>query len=43
MQPALAYSADAGGADGQRAWTVFMGRSVKPNYSSEPQFAIVPR
>jgi hypothetical protein len=43
MQPALAYSADTGGADGQRAWSVFMGRSVKPNYSSAPQFAIVPR
>jgi hypothetical protein len=43
MQPALAYSVDAGGADGMAAWTVFMNRTVKPNYSAEPQFAIVPR
>jgi hypothetical protein len=43
MQPALAYAADAGGADGKNAWSVFMARSVKPNYSAEPQFDIVPR
>lgn len=43
MQPALAYSADALGAAGQAAWTVFMNRSVKPNYAIGPQFAIVPR
>lgn len=43
MQPALAYSADALGATGKAAWTVFMGRSVKPNYGVSPQFAIVPR
>ncbi|RJG08098.1 hypothetical protein D3870_14605 [Noviherbaspirillum cavernae] len=43
MQPALAYSADSGIADAAKAWTVFMGRSVKPNYYSGPQFAIVPR
>lgn len=43
MQPALAYSADAGGAAGSAAWAVFMNRSVKPNYGLEPQFAIVPR
>jgi hypothetical protein len=43
MQPALAYSADAGGADGKKAWSVFTGRSVKPSYNAEPQFAIVPR
>lgn len=43
MQPALAYSADVGGAEGKSAWTVFMGRSVKPNYGLSPQFAIVPR
>jgi hypothetical protein len=43
MQPALAYGANAGGDDGKRAWSVFTARSVKPNYSSAPQFAIVPR
>jgi hypothetical protein len=42
MQPALAYSA-ATGAAGKAAWQVFANRSVKPNYSTEPQFAIVPR
>jgi hypothetical protein len=43
MQPALAYAADALGAQGKAAWTVFMNRSVKPNYGIAPQFAIVPR
>jgi hypothetical protein len=42
MQPALAYSADTGAA-GKAAWQVFATRSSKPNYSTEPQFAIVPR
>jgi hypothetical protein len=43
MQPALAYSADALGQQGKDAWSVFMARSVKPNYGTAPQFAIVPR
>jgi hypothetical protein len=43
MQPALAYSVDAGLPNGVEAWTKFMGRSVKPNYGYAPQFAIVPR
>ena len=43
MQPALAYAVDAGGAAGKNAWTMFMGRTVKPDYSTAPQFAIVPR
>ena len=43
MQPALAYAADALGETGSAAWTVFMNRSVKPNYGLGPQFAIVPR
>jgi hypothetical protein len=43
MQPALAYAADALGAPGKSAWTLFMNRSVKPNYGLGPQFAIVPR
>ncbi len=43
MQPALAYAADALGASGSAAWTVFKNRSVKPNYGMGPQFAIVPR
>ncbi len=43
MQPALAYGASVSGTTGQKAWQVFMGRSVKPNYGKAPQFAIVPR
>ncbi|MGZ5199723.1 MAG: hypothetical protein ACXWC4_08120 [Telluria sp.] len=43
MQPALAYAADALGASGKSAWTMFMNRTVKPNYGTGPQFAIVPR
>jgi hypothetical protein len=43
MQPALAFGADVGGTAGGAAWAQFMARSNKPNYASEPQFAIVPR
>ncbi len=43
MQPALAYAADALGEPGRKAWERFMGRSVKPDYSGAPQFAILPR
>ncbi|MFK3738158.1 hypothetical protein [Massilia sp. TN1-12] len=43
MQPALAFAADVGGEAGKKAWRQFMARSVKPDYSAAPQFAIVPR
>ena len=43
MQPALAYSANSGAANGALAWQQFMQRTVKPNYAAGPQFAIVPR
>jgi hypothetical protein len=43
LQPALAYAADAGGKAGREAWQRFMARSVKPDYGTAPQFAIVPR
>ncbi len=43
MQPALAYSAGVAGQGGRDAWSLFMSRSVKPNYEAEPQFAIIPR
>lgn len=43
MQPALAYAADVAGAAGVNAWGIFNARSVKPDYSQGPQFAIVPR
>jgi len=43
MQPALAYAAEVGGKAGREAWQRFMARSVKPDYGTSPQFAIVPR
>ncbi|HEX9171784.1 MAG TPA: hypothetical protein VF861_03905 [Telluria sp.] len=43
MQPALAYGADVGGASGKGAWAIFAARAKKPDYSSLPQFNIVPR
>lgn len=43
MQPALAYAADVLGDSGKAAWTLFMNRSVKPDYAAAPQFNIVPR
>lgn len=43
MQPALAMATDSGAANGSAAWTKFITRAVKPDYSQEPQFAIVPR
>lgn len=43
MQPALAYSVDAGATNASTAWTKFMQRSVMPDYQNGPQFAIVPR
>ena len=43
MQPALAYSVDSGIANAKTAWTLFMGRTVKPDYGIGAQFAIVPR
>jgi hypothetical protein len=43
MQPALAMAATTGIPNAGQAWTLFINRSVKPNYGTEPQFAIVPR
>lgn len=43
MQPALAYSADSGATNGAKAWSVFSARAVKPDYTTGPQFAIIPR
>jgi hypothetical protein len=43
MQPALAYAVDSNISNAKTAWTLFMGRTVKPNYSVGAQFAIVPR
>jgi hypothetical protein len=43
MQPALAAAADSLGTAGKAAWALFMSRTVKPDYRTAPQFAIVPR
>ncbi len=43
MQPALAVAVQSGIAGADQAWSTFMSRSVKPEYSAEPQFAVVPR
>ena len=43
MQPALAAAVDSGIVNATQAWTVFMNRTIKPNYAAEPQFAIIPR
>jgi hypothetical protein len=42
MQPALAYAASTGQA-GKSAWAVFAARTVKPDYGTSPQFAVIPR
>ena len=43
MQPALSVAVDSGISNADKAWEIFMGRTVKPDYSSDPQWAIVPR
>lgn len=43
LQSAIAYCATFNAYNARHAWDVFMGRSVKPDYSGQPQFAIVPR
>ena len=43
MQPALAMAAESGHAGAMDAWNVFIMRPVKPDYTTEAQFAIVPR
>ncbi|MBY0243272.1 MAG: hypothetical protein K2X55_28600, partial [Burkholderiaceae bacterium] len=42
MQPALAYSVGAN-PGGAAAWKQFFSRAVKPDYSTGPEFNIVPR
>jgi hypothetical protein len=43
MQPALAAAATSGIPNAQEAWNIFISRPVKPDYSGEPQWDIVPR
>jgi hypothetical protein len=42
MQPALAYAVGVN-ANGSKAWSLFAGRKYKPDYTTAPQYAIVPR
>ncbi len=43
MQPALAVAVESGVAGAADAWTRFEARTVKPDYSAAPNFAITPR
>ena len=43
MQPALAYAVDSGIAGAAKAWALYQGRTVKQDFSTGPQFSIVPR
>ena len=43
LQPAIAIIADAGIEGGAEAWLKYESRSPKQDYSSSPQFAIIPR
>ncbi len=43
MQIAAAVAADSNAPGAANAWSVFASRTVKPDYGTDPQFAIVPR
>jgi hypothetical protein len=43
MQPALAVAATSGITNATQAWATFQSRAAKPNYSTAPQWAIIPR
>jgi hypothetical protein len=43
FQIGLAAAADSDAPNAAEAWKLFENRSAKPNYSSEPQFAVIPR
>lgn len=43
MQPALAVAATFGAPNAAKAWTVFQNRSLKPDFTKDPQWNIVPR
>lgn len=42
LQPAVAILVDTGMPNASAAWTKFMSRSVKPDYSTDPVWDIVP-
>jgi hypothetical protein len=43
MQPALAAAVDANVPNAQAAWEKYQTRNPKQDYSSQPEFAVVPR
>ncbi|MGH8282651.1 MAG: hypothetical protein ACRESE_02245 [Gammaproteobacteria bacterium] len=43
LQVGIAAAADSSLPNAQAAWQTFQGRSVQPNYSDGPQFAVLPR
>lgn len=43
MQPAIAAAAQLGVKDGVKAWNLFINRSVKPDYRTDPTWAVIPR
>jgi len=43
LQPAIAILSDYNVPNGKEAWRIFDSRSVKPNYSTNPVWNIVPR
>ena len=43
IQPALAVAASYNLPNAVRAWTVFQSRTVKPNFTRNPQWNIIPR
>jgi hypothetical protein len=43
FQIGLAAAEDSDAPNAAEAWKLFENRSAKPNYSSEPQFAVIPR
>lgn len=42
MQPALAYAVGVN-ANGAKAWSQFIARPYKPDFSQEPNYAVLPR
>jgi hypothetical protein len=42
MQPALAVAATSGVPNARSAWNIFISRPIKPDYSNDPQWAVVP-
>ena len=43
LQIGLAMAAGSNVTNAQAAWQTFQGRSVQPDYSDAPQFAVLPR